>query len=297
MKRAFKWLVDRTLIPALRYVALTAFWDTIVAREQAGVRREFEELRARLRERQPDNPASFGLKIYSQADEDGILQNILSRIPGHKQSFVEIGCGNGLENNTHGLALLGYRGCWIDADPGNMAVISNALGGLAFKDLVIQQHMVSLENIAEVLRPLAEFIGTTEIGFFSLDIDGNDLAVMAEAVKHISPQVLCAEYNARFPPPLSLEMRYDANFVWRNDDYHGSSLQAFCDRLDGYRLVACSLSGVNAFFVRNDLLDNFTPYSTTDLYQPLRLNLTGLRPEHRPTLKWLRDRLNAPVPK
>ena len=41
-----------------------------------------------------------GFKLYSQNDEDGIIQEIFARIGGKCRTFVEFRVENGLENNT-----------------------------------------------------------------------------------------------------------------------------------------------------------------------------------------------------
>ncbi len=55
----------------------------------------------------PENPAAYGFKVYSQADEDGVVDNITQRIGIDRGSFIEIGCGDGRENNSHYLLLKG----------------------------------------------------------------------------------------------------------------------------------------------------------------------------------------------
>ena len=57
----------------------------------------------------------FGFKAYSQNEEDGIIQEIFRRIGTINKTFIEIGVGNGLENNTLYLLLQGWRGLWIDS--------------------------------------------------------------------------------------------------------------------------------------------------------------------------------------
>ena len=57
-----------------------------------------------------------GFKGYSQQDEDGILQEIFRRIGEGDRRFIEIGVGDGLENNTLYLLYQGWRGLWMDAD-------------------------------------------------------------------------------------------------------------------------------------------------------------------------------------
>jgi hypothetical protein len=60
---------------------------------------------------------SHGFKAYSQNDEDGIIQEIFHRIGTVNKNFVEIGVGNGLENNTLYLLLQGWRGLWVESNP------------------------------------------------------------------------------------------------------------------------------------------------------------------------------------
>ena len=42
----------------------------------------------------------FGFKVHSQNEEDGIIQEIFRRIGVTNKKFIEIGVGDGLENNT-----------------------------------------------------------------------------------------------------------------------------------------------------------------------------------------------------
>lgn len=293
MKRIAKRFADATLIPlittALNRAGISS--ETQLRDRQAALRREMTDLRDRLELLTPGNPCIKGFKAFSQTDEDGIFQDIFGRLPSHSKTFIEIGCGRGIENNTHYLALQGYRGCWIDGGDANIDYIRDNLGGLEFKNLLVQKRFVDAENIGQILGEYSGFLGTREPTLFSLDIDGNDLYVMREAVKHINPLVICAEYNPKFPPPVAVSIPYNPKHFWRGGDYHGASLQAFCDLLTDYRLVSCNLCGANAFFVRHDLAGAFGNFTPAQLYQPFRENLIDLRSEHFPTLRWLKDKL------
>ena len=47
------------------------------------------------------NPLNrFGAKYFSSTDEDGITLEIAKRLGIKSGTFIEIGVGNGLENNT-----------------------------------------------------------------------------------------------------------------------------------------------------------------------------------------------------
>src|SRR5262245_49199772 len=73
-------------------------------------------LRAQPRYQQRASLIPYGYKVYSQNDEDGIIQEIFNRIGTTNRRFVEFGIGDGLENNTFALMFSGWRGLWIEAN-------------------------------------------------------------------------------------------------------------------------------------------------------------------------------------
>ncbi|HVE89263.1 MAG TPA: hypothetical protein VNA44_06130 [Burkholderiaceae bacterium] len=263
------------------------------AQLQLQLEREMARLRCELRKTMPDNPAACGFKVYSQSDEDGIIETICSRLQLDRGTFVEIGCGDGHENNTHYLLLKDWRGVWIDADPAKVALIRAALPDAAAR-LRVACYSVTAENIANLLRHELTALGVAQtIDLLSIDIDGNDLPLVL-AAEALSPNVLVVEYNAKFPYPMSQCVKYDPVHTWRNDDYHGASLGAWVKALEThYRLVCCNLAGTNAFFVRSDLAGQFEPCPPAELYQPARFYLTALRSGHPSSLSFLANHLNG----
>lgn len=260
----------------------------------SSVEAELESLRATVATTMPGNPVVRGWKSYSQCDEDGIIRECLRRIGDVtplSRTFLEIGCGDGRENCTHQLLLDGFRGVWIDGSQANVASIQAALGSTAFEDLLVLRTFVTAENAAALADDAASFAGTRELDFVSLDIDGNDAHVMARLLPVLAPKLLCVEYNAKFRPPTSLAMAYDAEHQWLGGDYFGASLQFWVDQLQGYRLVCCNLSGANAFFVRQDLAAGFPMFPVDHLYEPARYHLVEAASGHPATLRWLADRL------
>lgn len=259
---------------------------------QLQLAREMAQLRRELCTLMPDNPAARGFKVYSQSDEDGIIETICSRLQLDRGTFVEIGCGNGHENNTHYLLLKGWRGVWIDADASNVALIRAALPHTTVS-LRITSCRVTTENVANLLRQELTALGASQtVDLLSIDIDGNDLPV-ALAAGAISPKVLIVEYNAKFPYPMAQCMKYDPAHTWKNDDYHGASLGAWVEALGTrYRLVCCNLAGTNAFFIRHDLAGQFGLRHPAELYQPARFYLTALRSGHPSSLSFLANHLS-----
>ena len=151
--------------------------------------------------------------------------------------------------------------------------------------------MVSLYTAESLGQRTKRFLGIESLDFLSLDIDGNDWHVLPALLRSLNPKLICVEYNAKFPPPSRLVMRYEESHSWGGDDYFGASLQSWVDLLseEGYALVCCNLSGANAFFVRNDLLHGFTCYPPEQLYQPARYSLIEAPKGHAPSLLWVKQ--------
>lgn len=258
------------------------------------IHQEFSRLQNAVRAAEPENLAGNGFKVYSQNDEDGIIEAIFDRIEGG-ETYCEIGVEDGRECNTHYLALKGWRGAWIEGSPTMCARIESDLGGRDFpKHFKLLEEMVDCDNIVSLYRRVTSFLGVHDLDFFSLDIDGNDLYVLDTLLKSGSaPVVICVEYNGKFPPPLSISVAYDKNRNWLRDDHFGASLQAFHDLLSakGYGLITCNITGANAFYVRSDKKDRFKLSEPKAVWRPLRLELCPLPASHRPGMGFLRERL------
>jgi hypothetical protein len=82
------------------------------------------------------------------------------------------------------------------------------------------------------------------------------------------------EYNALLGPDRALRVKPDPDREWDGSLYFGASLKSLeqLGRRRGYSLVGCDLSGVNAFFVRNDCLSGRfdEPHSSEFHFQPMR---------------------------
>jgi hypothetical protein len=229
----------------------------------------------------------YGFKVYSQCDEDGIIQEIFNRIGLQSSTFVEFGVQNGLENNTLKLLLEGWNGLWIEGNERYVAQINERfIDVLTAGRLRVKAAFITRENINNLI---GEYFNG-EIDLLSIDIDGNDVHIL-ESIDVITPRVIIIEYNGKFPPPINVAQRYDPKYRWSGSDYSGSSLVAITKVADrkGYSLVGCNIIGSNAFFVRNDLLgDRFeAPFTADNHYQPTRFFLlstfpSGHHPDWRP---------------
>jgi Tfp pilus assembly protein PilF len=213
----------------------------------------------------------FGAKAYSQSDEDGIIAEIFRRVGSPNRTFIEFGVGCGLENNTLALLQSGWRGLWIEANAADVAAIRTKLAcRVESGQLRIENQFITRENINALLTNAGP---GPDLDLLSIDVDGNDYWIW-EAIHSLRPRVAIIEYNATWFPPLALTVRYQDNFRWDGSNHFGASLKALeiLGTRKGYRLVGCSFSGVNAFFVREDLCqEKFRePFTAENHFEPPR---------------------------
>jgi hypothetical protein len=231
----------------------------------------------------------FGAKCYSQNLEDGIIREIFNRVGVTNKVFVELGVGNGHENNTRALLLDDWSGVWVEGSAASAATIRRYLDRfIQGNTLKLINEFITRSNINDLLSGA---VHGGEIDFLSIDLDGNDYHIL-EAIACINPRVIVIEYNAKFPPPIEYCMDYDESHVWDGTDRFGASIKFLEKKLDTkkYSLVACDLCGVNAFFVRKDVLNEQfqEAFTAEDHYQPARYFLSGFSSGHKPGMEEIR---------
>jgi hypothetical protein len=238
---------------------------------------------ARPRNAHPKRLLRYGFKVFSQSDEDGIIQEIFNRIGTTNRTFIEFGVETGIECNTVKLLLEGWRGLWLEGLATNVANIRTNFS--SFVDagrLQTVEAFITAENIDALF---VQGGVTGEIDLLSIDMDRNDYWVW-KAIEVVKPRVVAIEYNATLRPPLSLVVPYDARAIWNQTNYFGASLEALTrlGREKGYRLVGCNFAGSNAFFVRNDATGDhfFDPATSEELYEPPRYFYASVRAGHPP---------------
>lgn len=244
--------------------------------EVANVIQMIEALKAgNERYRDPRRLLVHGAQYWSQNYEDGMIAEIFRRIGIQTKTFLEIGVGDGRENNTAALVAMGWSGWWIDGDKKGCDKISAQLQATptVVARLRVRQAFVSPEKIAGLL---AEIGVPAEVDLFSLDIDQDTYHIWS-ALKSFRPRVVVVEYNAAFPSDQAWIHPYHPGRMWDGTQTFGASLKAF-ERLGvdfGYSLVGCDILGNNAFFVRNDLVaDKFVaPFTAENHHEPQRYYL------------------------
>lgn len=196
-----------------------------------------------------------GAKYFSQNDEDGITLEIVRRLRIETGVFAEFGVGDGTENNSLVLLASGWKGFWA----GGEELCFNY--GINQHRFAFFRKWIDRKNIVDIYKTGLRAIGEQGVDILSLDLDGNDYYLIEELLSAgISPVLFIVEYNSKFPPPIKWRISYDEDHVWAFDDYFGASLTEFYElmRGAGYTLICCNLSGSNAFFVKNELMDHFS---------------------------------------
>ena len=223
----------------------------------------------------PGRLLKFGYRVYSQSDEDGILHEIFRRIGEGGRTFVELGSGYGTENNTRLLLMQGWRGLWLEGSARRAAsAVKTMEQPIREGRLRIEQQFITAPNIDAAIGRHAP---AKDVDLLSVDLDGNDYYIL-DAIHSISPRVVVAEYNAKFPADIAWVIEYNEAHQWKGTDYFGASLKALEIVMTGkgYSLVGCNLLGTNAFFIRRDLASDppfCSPFTAENHYEPPRFYL------------------------
>ena len=225
-------------------------------------RLNLEKIKQDKRYSDQKNLINFGFKSYSQSDEDGIIEEIFNRIGVSNKKFIEIGVQDGLECNTTYLLNQGWNGMWIEQDIKQCNKILKTFDFLINKKLKLINKTANFSNINNIIKENWDL--KQEVDLLSIDIGLNTFHVLNE-IDIIKPRVIVTEYNSKYGPKTMWKVKRSENEDWDGSDYFGASLKSFelmMEKKD-YLLIGCNITGVNAFFLRKDLvnekfLDNFT---------------------------------------
>lgn len=195
-----------------------------------------------------------GFKVFSQWDEDGIIQYLISKIPIESRTFIEFGVENYEESNTRFLLLNNHwQGLVLDASAADIEYIRGDRIHWQY-DLQAERAWITRENI-DALVASAGF--SEDVGLLSIDLNGNDYWIW-EAVRSVRPRIAIIEYNSLLGlEPITVPYRedFDRNAAHYSNLYYGSSLAALhrLAQSKGYILIGSNVWGHNAFFVRSDV--------------------------------------------
>ena len=196
----------------------------------------------------------FPLKSFSQNDEDGYLELYTSLFGiGSDHHFLEIGVGDGTQNNTLYLLFSGWSGTWIDVNQPDTIPVKDKLEVIT--------RSISEANAAGIIESSSAGMADRngELGFLSIDIDGVDYEVLRSTLSVVKPKLVCCEVNGQFGPSIQWVYSGEAVNPDRLTWNFGMSFNAAVHLLKEHSYWPLALNagtGLNLFAVRSDLVSD-----------------------------------------
>lgn len=197
-------------------------------------------------------------KVFSQWNEDGLIQHLIRHVPLEDRTFVEFGVDDYRESNTRFLLeYSGWSGVVFDGGSAHRKfVYEDSELGWRYPINARTAFLTTTNINDELLRSQVD----GDIGLLSIDIDGNDYWVW-DAITSVWPRIVIAEFNSTFGSKYPITVPYAEDFDHATAHYSrlyfGASLPAlvYLAQCKGYRFVGCESHGANAFFVREDVAE------------------------------------------
>lgn len=224
-----------------------------------------------------------GMQVYSQGNQDGILQTIFRLIGTTNRRFVEFGFGYegrnvteevmdhaGMGLNTRLLGKQGWNGLYFDAE-----ISAPAFG--------VVKALLTEDNIGQTFE--AQGV-PKDVDYISLDVDSVDYWLLRALFRAgYKPRVLSTEFNPNFPGDALITFQPEWH-AWTNRRVYGASAGAL-NKLaseNGYVPVRIMHEMLDIFFVRRDVLEQHCNMATVPSYVELSSWLPQLS-AHAPCLK------------
>ena len=232
----------------------------------------------------PERLTAGRFRLLSQNQEDGMLWSLFQQIGTTTKTFVELGSGATGGNAAMLAGEFGWTGLMVEGDHGKVEY-----AGRRFPRAKAVCAWITPETVNDLLERNG-FAG--EVDLLSVDVDGVDYWVW-QAITVCSARLVMLEYNSMFGPDRAVTVPYDPKFNRRDHRfcYYGASLSAMTQlsATKGYRLVAVEPTGVNAFFLRNDVAPEIPACDPAHVYRiPDKYNEL-IREKQLDVFKWARE--------
>ncbi len=188
--------------------------------------------------------SEYRKNFYSQNGEDGVIEEICSRLGLATGSFVEFGAWDGkFASNTYRLLESGWKGVYIEADKAKFQDLARNMRDFRDRATIINAYVEKAgdQSLDNLLRPT-----TIEKDFelLSIDIDSHDWHVW-HSLRRYTPKIVVIEINSSIPVGIIQ--------THRESRTRGSSFTATVElgKQKGYTPV-CHTG--NLRLVRNDLV-------------------------------------------
>ena len=104
-----------------------------------------------------------------------------------------------------------------------------------------------------------------DLDLLSSDVDGQEYWIWLALDRR--PKIVVIEYNGSIPLEACCTMTFDLAHMWDGTTYSGSSLRAMAKLGEAKGYVLVWANGVNAIFVRDDLVSNPQDFVIEDIYR------------------------------
>ncbi|MDA9804407.1 hypothetical protein N9C67_00135 [Gammaproteobacteria bacterium] len=204
--------------------------------------------------------------IFSQFGDDGIIQWLTQNLEIPNKTFIEFGVEDFSESNCRFLMMNdNWSGFVMDGSELNIKNLKSSYYYWKY-ELASKAVFINKDNINDLIQE-QEF--NREVGLLHIDIDGNDYYIWDE-INVIEPIIVIVEFNGIFGKDRSLSVIYDEDFIRNNSHYSnllfGSSIKSLYQLAEekGYSFIGCNSGGNNAYFVRNDKLNDVVKSATLE---------------------------------
>ena len=211
--------------------------------------------------------AAINKRVYSQFDEDGVVESIVESLKIKNGFYVEFGVGprlpqllatDGMEANTRLLKENGWSGLWMD-------------GNVWPPEHGVQTEWITPLNINLLL---AKHAVPEAFDLISIDVDGQDPWIWMAL--NATPKIVVIECNGNFDCGDSRMIPFDLDYRWDGTTWFGASATAMQKIGLSKRYVLVWTNAFNCIFVREDQISNPQDFEleriynriTFDMYQP-----------------------------
>ena len=125
-----------------------------------------------------------------------------------------------------------------------------------FSNPFINLHREKIHH-KTVLNVLRKYEISEDVDLLSEDTDYADYWIIEKILTKYQPKVLIHEVNQELPDKCVVVNKSDDLVYWDGFNYHGASVCAFycLAKKFNYSMIYCEKSGVNCFWIRNDLIE------------------------------------------
>ncbi len=186
---------------------------------------------------------------YSQSYQDKLLDFVFEKIGTVNATpfCVEFGFNSPemVEGSGANVAKLVLEDKWdsllLDGDNENAAIN-------------LHRHFLTPSNICKIFE---QYGVPKEPEYVSIDVDSTDLWLFKAILEKYKAMLFSVEYNANFPIDSAITFPNDPSERWESDRGYGASLKALnmVANENNYSLLWV-VPGFDAFFIRNDLIDD-----------------------------------------